>query len=248
MLAQTKAKKCYVVSHSQGSTSLMVLLSLRPEYNNKIIHAHLFAPAVFMKDLPHPFVRFFASEFNAFVERYKNYDLISQSQIMKFIEPVSRLFCQQNSPILDMCTSVLAMICGQNDNGTEIDTKILPTLFKNLAHAVSTKQLHHFIQLFQSGKFQYYDYGSGNRKSYNQSFPPQYPLKNVKAPMYIYSGKNDMLVAEKDIDHLREELPNVARYKVLKNYNHCDVPYGRNSRQDVFQSVLRSMSHHKAEP
>lgn len=242
MLKQTKSEKFYVIGHSQGCTSLMVLLSLRPQYNDKIIQGHMMAPAVFMKDLPHPFIRFFASEFNAFVERYKNYDIMSSTQIMKFIEPINSFLCQHNSPIINMCTNILSMVCGRNDNGTETDTKILPVLTKYLSHAVSTKQFHHFIQLYRSGRFQFYDYQSQNRKIYNSTFPPEYPLENVKAPIYLYSGVNDMLVAEKDIERLRYVLSNVVSYKSNKNYNHCDFLYGRNSRSVVYENILNSLS------
>lgn len=244
-LKTTNSEKCYVVAHSQGCTSLMVLLSLKPEFNDKIIQAHLMSPAVFMKDLPHPLIRFFASEFDAFVDRFKNYNLISRSQIVKFIEPVNSFLCQPNSPVLDMCANIILAICGRNDNGTEIDTKIIPTLTKYISHAVSTKQIHHFIQLYQSGKFLQYNYQANNKMVYNQSHPPEYPLKNVNTSIYLYSGINDLLVAERDIEHLKEVLPNVVRYKSIKNYNHCDYQYGKNSRKVLFNSILRSMSHQR---
>lgn len=134
MLQETKSSQAYYVGHSQGATSLMVLLSLRPEYNDKIIQAHLMAPAVFMNNMPHPIVRFFASELNAFIDRYQNYDILSSTQIMKFIEPINSFLCRPNSPILNMCTSILSMVCGRNDNGTETDAKVLPILIQHLVN------------------------------------------------------------------------------------------------------------------
>jgi pimeloyl-ACP methyl ester carboxylesterase len=52
MLAETKAAQTFYVGHSQGTTSLLVLLSTRPEYNQKIAQAHLMAPSAFRKKLP----------------------------------------------------------------------------------------------------------------------------------------------------------------------------------------------------
>lgn len=63
MLRWTNSTKTFYVGHSQGSTSILVLLSARPEYNEKIIQAHLMAPAAFMKNLPHPLVKLFVHEF-----------------------------------------------------------------------------------------------------------------------------------------------------------------------------------------
>lgn len=42
-LNSTKSSKLFYVGHSQGTTSLLVLLSSRPEYNDKIIQGHLMA-------------------------------------------------------------------------------------------------------------------------------------------------------------------------------------------------------------
>jgi lysosomal acid lipase/cholesteryl ester hydrolase len=197
VLNATGAEKVFYVAHSQGCTALMVLLATRPEYNDKIHEAHLMAPAVFMANFPHPFVRFFASEFDAFVERTKSYDLISNSQIMSAVEPMNAFFCQPNSPTVGMCTNLIQMVCGKNENGTETDVKVMPVLVKFLAHAVSTKQIHHFVQLYQSGRFQQYSYGAKNRAVYGQMNPPEYELKRVNIPVCIYAGKNDMMVAEK---------------------------------------------------
>lgn len=197
MLSHTNTSRAFYVGHSQGGTSLMVLLTLRPEFNDKIIHAHLMAPAVFMKNFPHPFMRFFASELNAFIDKYQYYDFLSSTQLMNFIEPVNSFVCQRNSPIIGMCTNILSMICGRNDNGTETDSKILPGLIKHLSHAASTKQFHHFIQLYNSGKFQQYDYKTNNKFVYHKSSPPEYDLTKATTSIYLYSGKNDMLVAEK---------------------------------------------------
>lgn len=62
VLEATNSSKVFYIGHSQGTTSLLVLLSMRPEYNQKIIHAHLMAPAVFMKSFPHPVGRMVMNE------------------------------------------------------------------------------------------------------------------------------------------------------------------------------------------
>lgn len=44
VLATTNSSKLYYIGYSQGTTSLMVLLSEKPEYNEKIYAASLMAP------------------------------------------------------------------------------------------------------------------------------------------------------------------------------------------------------------
>lgn len=148
MLQTTNSSKGYYIGHSQGATSLMVMLSTRPEYNEKIIQAHLLAPAVFMNNLPNPFIRFLSSEFNSFIEKYQAYDFLSTTQIMKLVDFVAGLLCQKNSLFFGACSNAFLMVCGYNANGTEYDPKVVPVLIKHLAHSVSTKQLHHFLQLY----------------------------------------------------------------------------------------------------
>jgi lysosomal acid lipase/cholesteryl ester hydrolase len=49
VLFKTKKPKLFYVGHSQGTTVLFVLMSLRPEYNEKVFQAHFLAPAVFFR-------------------------------------------------------------------------------------------------------------------------------------------------------------------------------------------------------
>lgn len=55
MLKVTNSPKGFFFGHSQGGSSYAVMNSMHPEFNEKIIQAHLFAPAVFMKYIPSPF-------------------------------------------------------------------------------------------------------------------------------------------------------------------------------------------------
>lgn len=61
-LNATNQEKIFYVAHSQGTTALTVLLCMLPEYNDKIIQAHLMAPAVFMTNTPSQLVRNWGAE------------------------------------------------------------------------------------------------------------------------------------------------------------------------------------------
>lgn len=49
ILNTTKCSKLYVCGHSQGTTTQFVLLSLLPEYNDKITALALMAPVTYLK-------------------------------------------------------------------------------------------------------------------------------------------------------------------------------------------------------
>lgn len=56
----THQSSVHYVAHSQGSTVFFVMLSEKPQYNEKIASAHLLAPVAFLKDLKSPPMRIMA--------------------------------------------------------------------------------------------------------------------------------------------------------------------------------------------
>ncbi|XP_036330298.1 lipase 3 isoform X2 [Rhagoletis pomonella] len=62
VLETTGNKQVHYVAHSQGSTVFFVLLSERPEYNDKFVSASLLAPVAFLAHLRSPPLRIMAAE------------------------------------------------------------------------------------------------------------------------------------------------------------------------------------------
>lgn len=54
VLNETKYEKLNYIGFSQGTTSFLVLTSMRPEYNDKIIEANLMAPVALLKGSRNP--------------------------------------------------------------------------------------------------------------------------------------------------------------------------------------------------
>lgn len=86
-----------------------------------------------------------------------------------------------------------------------------------------------------------FDYGKDNVKVYRSAKPLNYPLEKIVAPVFIYAGACDLLVSEIDLKDLSKALPNVKKFKVLKNYNHCDFLFGKNTKRILFDGIIRSM-------
>lgn len=57
ILAETGQTKLQYIGHSQGGTSILVMASERPEYNDKIEIIHALAPAAFMSNCKSPPLR-----------------------------------------------------------------------------------------------------------------------------------------------------------------------------------------------
>jgi lysosomal acid lipase/cholesteryl ester hydrolase len=57
-LDTTNQTQLNYIGHSQGTTTFFVMLSTRPDYNQKIATAFLLCPVVFLKNIPNPLLKF----------------------------------------------------------------------------------------------------------------------------------------------------------------------------------------------
>jgi lysosomal acid lipase/cholesteryl ester hydrolase len=114
-LKVSKAQKTFYVGHSQGTTALMVLLSTRPDYNKKIVQAHLMAPAVFMINIPHPIVKIFKSEIGIIDE----YAFLNLDAIWRLMRQMYENFCKGDDK--SVCKEITFILFGENKNDWEVD-------------------------------------------------------------------------------------------------------------------------------
>lgn len=61
---------------------------------------------------------------------------------------------------------------------------------------LALKQGLHYIQLFNSGYFRQYDYFAENTAHYNFSEPPDYNIRSIIAPVYLYRGEQDYFISK----------------------------------------------------
>lgn len=57
VLAKTNHSKLTYIAHSQGAAAFFVMLSERPEYNDKFEMMHALAPAVYLSHSKSPLIR-----------------------------------------------------------------------------------------------------------------------------------------------------------------------------------------------
>lgn len=116
MLKVTESMKTFYVGHSQGTTALAVLLSTRPEYNQKILQAHLMAPAVYMGNVAHPFLKYLRND----IDLLDDYAYLNLEVFWSFGHKVYANFCRYGDKSL--CSQIIFAVFGPNRNGLEIDT------------------------------------------------------------------------------------------------------------------------------
>lgn len=105
--------------------------------------------------------------------------------------------------------------------------------------------LFHFIIFYILGKFRQYDYGEEkNLIKYGSQYPPVYNLTNIRAPIYTYEGKNDLLATPSDINSLSFNLTSLKeRYTVEYIYfNHLDFLISKNVKKQLYNTLLKNLN------
>lgn len=90
ILNKTKQKKLSYVGHSQGTTSFLVLTSMLPSYNDKIVDAHLLAPVANLNNTRNQVNAVFAKFYTPLSAVFNTFGIykltISNSMVSKIFE------------------------------------------------------------------------------------------------------------------------------------------------------------------
>jgi lysosomal acid lipase/cholesteryl ester hydrolase len=118
-------EKLFFIGHSQGTTSVLALLATRPEYNQKIIQAHLLAAVAFQKYLPNPLIKDLVTPLMKLFED-NNVKYLNLSDIFGFFSPIARVLCNEKTNFLttEICKAIIFTIVGTNTYQEEIDTVV----------------------------------------------------------------------------------------------------------------------------
>lgn len=185
ILRITQKQFIFYVGHNQGTTALMVLLSTRPEFNQKIVQAHLMAPIAFM-DFPHPLIAFNAEErikMSLYVGTFNFVSLVDYANL------IIDTYCSDKSyQSMRYCANLWSLIFGRNLNVTEIDPAILLQVPHHISPTASMMQWNHYLQLGVRGKFMQYDFDG-------KTLPVEYNLFNVNSALFLYHAAEDLVVS-----------------------------------------------------
>ncbi|XP_017076756.1 lipase 3 [Drosophila eugracilis] len=236
ILSTTKQKALHFVGHSQGTTSLMVMLSMRPEYNENIKTANLLAPPIFMKNslsLGHKLLKPVLS-------------ILPDCELgphHKVLNTVISSMCQVFG-IKELCTALYLYSSGRVSQ--HMNRSIIPLLLATHPAGISTRQPKHYFQLKDSGRFRQYDFGRAkNWLTYNRFSPPDYPLENVRtlSPIHLYYSDDDGTIAPADVSTLASELPNSVVHHIMeRTWDHMDFILASSVKSMINEPVMKVIS------
>lgn len=239
----TGQPKIQYAGHSQGTTSFFIMMSMVPEYNEKILSAHMLAPVAFMSNLVSPFVR----AISPFVDQVEwIMDMLGVYEFMPSSDMMSKggyYVCRDESLFQEVCANVLFLIGGFNS--AQLNRTIIPEILANTPAGAAVGQMVHYGQGVKSAKFRQYDHGMlENINRYGSVNPPDYPLENISCPVALHYSDNDWLAAVVDVEELAGKLDKalIGKFRVSDNkFNHLDYQFAWDAKTLLYDRVINLM-------
>jgi pimeloyl-ACP methyl ester carboxylesterase len=240
ILQTTKQPKLYYIGHSQGTLVAFAKFSSDPYWAQQKIAKYIaIAPVATVGNIESQLKRIapYTMEIKAALNLVGDYSLGDITWILKYITPL----CSNDTGLLGACENLYFMFMG-TEQKAHLNMTRFPMMIEHSPEGTSIKNIAHFGQMVNSGRFEKYDYGAiMNWKHYNQATPPKYDLTQLTVPTVLYYSTEDKLADEKDI--ITNMIPYLKSVIVEKytTYSHCDFIWSLMATKDVYQSIIAHM-------
>ncbi|KAH8300498.1 hypothetical protein KR018_009208, partial [Drosophila ironensis] len=244
ILDNTGYSQIHYAGHSQGTTVYLVMLTERPEYNEKIKSGHLLAPCAFFEHgtsfifkAVGPLVGTPGGIWNTL---FVDTELIPHNNLVNRVVDNS---CHLSNTICN--NAFIAFANGGYVNANAVSLGCHLTLQLTHPAGSSSNQGIHFLQLWESHKFRQYDWGTKkNQELYGQDTPPDYDLSLITAPTHSYSSNNDALCGPQDVDTLVSKFTHLVEdYRVpVQSFNHLDFIIAKNMKELVNDPIIERIN------
>ncbi|XP_061719994.1 lipase 1-like [Cydia pomonella] len=242
ILEFTGEQSIRTIGHSQGTTIHFILLSTRPEYNEKIKGFIALAPVAFLSNLIPPLSTLTKAwpAINKFLKATGTEELLrDHSAANDLIESL----CSQGLIGYEVCYVLLSSTAFGFDP-ERIEPHFWEVILGHFPTSTSRRTLIHFAQIAVSKRFTQYDYGSViNFRKYKSLTPPNYNLEKVTINISLIASGNDNLSRLKDVDILRTMLPKELKYHVMEPmlWNHVDFTWAKDMDIYLYPYILSSL-------
>ncbi|XP_037719708.1 lipase 3 [Drosophila subpulchrella] len=241
ILQYTGHKQLHYCGHSQGTTVYIVMLSERPEYNALIKSGHMLAPCAYFEhgtsfifNAMGPLVGTPGGIWN---------QLLVDTELIPHNNLVNRLVDNSCHMIDSICNNAFIMFA--NGGYVNANASSMSVLIETHPAGSSSNQGIHYLQLWKSGEFRQYDWGTKkNLELYGQELPPDYDLSQITAPTHLYSSNNDALCGPEDVDTLVKNFVHLTEdYRVpVQSFNHLDFIIARNMKELVNDPIIERIN------
>ncbi|KAH0623580.1 hypothetical protein JD844_006494 [Phrynosoma platyrhinos] len=110
--------------------------------------------------------------------------------------------------------------------------------------STSVQNLLHWGQIYKTGKFRAFDYGSGNQDKYNQTEPPSYDLESMRVPTTVWYGEKDWFADPDNVKALMCRIRSIVYENSLSNWTHFDFLWGLDAPDRLYKPLIELINFH----
>ena len=165
----------------------------------------------------------------------------------KFFYDAISNFCKFfNKP----CYNIVKFIVSNNFETKRINMSKLFSEFLYVPAGTSSKNLRHWMQIYNTKRLARYDYGEKkNLEIYKTKKSPIYDLskfKNYKIKSRLYTSDKDPFSNIDDLHHLTKYLNDkYVKIKRMINYNHMDFLWSDDAKEDIYLPIINFLKYDK---
>ncbi|XP_048362954.1 lipase member M-like [Sphaerodactylus townsendi] len=237
ILQTTGQQQLYYIGYSQGAAIAFIAFSTMPELAQKIKMFLALAPVTRIKYAKSPAMKLMSLPEKLLRVMLGKKEFLRRNKLLKkIVVPLCsyRLFS-------GACGNIFFLLGGYNMENMNMDR-----LAMYVAHSPAGTSLQNFLhwcQMTLTKDFMAYDYGSQekNMQKYNQTTPPVYKIEDIKIPIAIWTGGNDLFIHSKDIDLLRSKISNLVSENHIPEWQHLDFIWGLDAPERMYVNIIEMM-------
>jgi len=231
VLKKTGVQQVSYIGHSEGTIQAFAGL-LEPAVARKVNLFIALAPVAYVHHIRAGLFRVLSFlDAAELLELLGDHEFFLPDVVHKLLPDPCRLFPSA-------CNFFLEFITGPSEH---INASRLSYYLLYEPNPTSVVNMIHWSQLVNVNKFQKFDFGhAGNMKHYNRSTPPQYNLAHLKVPLALFTGSNDYLGDQTDLQQLISQLsvPPVLHHNE-PTYAHLDPLWAPDAHVKIYPTLLQ---------
>ncbi|XP_065225626.1 lipase 1-like [Planococcus citri] len=230
ILDKTNHQKVFCIGHSAGNSEFYIMLSVLPQYNEKVIAQVSLAPYYHESNSIDSIAIYILNYlyWNTAGE-FIGHDLLTKLVVLILTE----------IPPYGYNAFDLMLYFAFGLLPSHINWKAMPSFYSNYPAGTSVKLTLHMFQLGRS--FSYFDYGpKENMEIYGATSPPKYNITEIHIPVRIYHSKLDDASSITDVESLYNKLPVKAGLLNVADpgFTHLDFLLNKNAKELLYDDVI----------
>ncbi|GLI64205.1 hypothetical protein VaNZ11_007397 [Volvox africanus] len=225
----TGISKVGLVGHSQGGTIALMALSDDPWLADSVSVLVALGPCAYVKYMTSVVLKNFCRQANT-------------SEIFKLLPPQELVYMS-----VQMQQTYLNGVCQMP--GTMLTCLTTMEGIFGASRRITAAQYRRYWQIWPSSTslgnaMQWAEiYNEPKARFFHSGYGPEYKLENVKAPIIMVSGGNDVLAAMEDVAEQKRRLRKVLRKELhVPEYSHMDFIWDTGAVRTVYPIVLESLA------